>query len=377
MKTRSPRSNHRTVSGARPPAPSIVGTGLISLDVVLGPEADPTPNYWAGGTCGNVLAVLAYLGWQSYPAATLGSDIAAAKIVDDFERFGVQLPFLSRNPTRHTPIIVERIRRAPDGTPRHRFIWTCPNCGAWLPGYRTLLSSQTAAISNALSDVNVFFFDRVSRSALSLAHACSLKGALIVFEPNGIKDGQLFRQALQLSDIVKYSHERVGPFRSLDKSVGRKLEIETLGDEGLRYRIVGARPRPSRWKQLPPYAVNDLKDAAGAGDWCTAGIIHQLGKNGVAAFKQFNTKQIEEALHIGQAMAAMKCRYIGPRGIMYSVSKNQFDLALQKTLDGGPLPTFAEDLDSPEVRRALEAICPRCPNPKKRKRSVVRKAIRR
>ena len=62
----------------RPSArPKVVGTGLIALDFVLGPEKDEPIRYWAGGTCGNVLAIMAYLGWDSFPVARMNGDAAA------------------------------------------------------------------------------------------------------------------------------------------------------------------------------------------------------------------------------------------------------------------------------------------------------------
>jgi fructokinase len=206
----------------------------------------------------------------------------------------------------------------------------------------------------------VFFFDRVSRGALSLARASAQHGALIVFEPNGVKDGRLFREALQVCHIIKYSHERVGPFRMLDKCEGRKLEIETLGDEGLRYRLLEGRGRTARWKELGPYPLSDFKDAAGAGDWCTAGILYSLGQHGAAGLAQAGTRKIEHALSLGQALAALKCRYEGPRGIMYALKKDQLEVAVQKILEGGPLPTLTDDLGLQKLQKALKTICPRC-----------------
>ena len=37
--------------------PKVVGTGLIALDVVIGPDPETPVRSWAGGTCGNVLSI--------------------------------------------------------------------------------------------------------------------------------------------------------------------------------------------------------------------------------------------------------------------------------------------------------------------------------
>ena len=39
----------------------VVGAGLVALDVVLDERTATPPRLWAGGTCGNVLSILAFL----------------------------------------------------------------------------------------------------------------------------------------------------------------------------------------------------------------------------------------------------------------------------------------------------------------------------
>jgi len=57
--------------------PTVFGSGLIALDLIVSPESSSSFQAHAGGTCGNVLTVLAYLGWASYPVARLGDDAAS------------------------------------------------------------------------------------------------------------------------------------------------------------------------------------------------------------------------------------------------------------------------------------------------------------
>ena len=47
--------------------PVVVGTGLVALDIVINSDVHRPPQLWAGGTCGNVLTILSYLGWHAYP----------------------------------------------------------------------------------------------------------------------------------------------------------------------------------------------------------------------------------------------------------------------------------------------------------------------
>ena len=48
--------------------PSIFGTGLIALDLVISSDPATPVQSWVGGTCGNVLSILAYLGWDAFPS---------------------------------------------------------------------------------------------------------------------------------------------------------------------------------------------------------------------------------------------------------------------------------------------------------------------
>jgi fructokinase len=41
-----------------------MGTGLVALDLVVSNDNSVPPRYYAGGTCGNVLTILSFLGWE-------------------------------------------------------------------------------------------------------------------------------------------------------------------------------------------------------------------------------------------------------------------------------------------------------------------------
>src|SRR5262249_50866662 len=140
-----------------------------------------------------------------------------------------------------------------------------------------------------LPAARVFFFDRVSRGALLLARACAERGAVVVFEPSGVGDPELFREAWGLAHVVKYSHERLRDIADLDLTRAQRkgilLEIETLGADGLRYRSRLPRARTKGWEILGAFAVGVL-DAAGSGDWCTAGVLDKLARGGLSGLNK-------------------------------------------------------------------------------------------
>ena len=135
---RKPRSTKapapKTVG--RPSCPTVFGSGLIALDLVVSKETSSSFRAHAGGTCGNVLTILAYLGWNSYPIARFGDDAASEVVRADLRRWGVHLDYAGCTPSSHTPIIVQQIRRRRDGTPTHSFSWACPRCGSRLPSFQ-------------------------------------------------------------------------------------------------------------------------------------------------------------------------------------------------------------------------------------------------
>jgi fructokinase len=340
--------------------PSVVGTGLIALDVVIEAEAKRDPWLWTGGTCGNILTILSYLGWQAFPVARLNGDAASRCVEEDLARWGVHLDHAKTHPGAPTPIVVHRIAETADGLPFHRFSWTCPNCGTCLPGYRPILPSAAESVVPRLGAPKVFFLDRVSRGALVLARACLARGALVFFEPAGFGEPRLFREALALAHILKYSHERVRSFQDIGSSEGPLLEIETVGPEGLRYRSRIAGALTDGWEQVEAFKVTELKDAAGAGDWCTAGIIQRLGQRGLGGLMQARRSHVEDALRFGQALAAWNCGYKGARGGMYAVDRKTFRLQVQRILSRDGPKVSKRELPDAAVREVFERICPGC-----------------
>jgi sugar/nucleoside kinase (ribokinase family) len=340
--------------------PIVVGTGLIALDVVLEVGTEKEPWLWTGGTCGNVLTILSYLGWQSFPVARLNGDAASQCVEEDLARWGVRLDHAKTSPQSRTPIVVHRIAKTAAGMPYHRFSWSCPNCGSWLPGYRAVVASAAEDVAQRLGTAKVFFLDRVSRGALVLAKACSAKGALVFFEPSSLGEPRLLREALALAHVLKYSHEQARSFRGVGIEAAPLLEVETLGGEGLQYRSRIAGARTDGWERLDACQATELRDAAGAGDWCTAGIIHRLAQRGSSGLRDARRRQVEGALRFGQALAAWNCSFEGARGGMYAVDEKTFRLEVQGIVsrDGSKVPK--REVPNATLRKAFEYICPEC-----------------
>ncbi len=338
--------------------PVVVGTGFVALDVVVTDREEDGPRQWTGGTCGNVLAILGYLGWKSYPIASLGDDPAARWILADLGMFGVDTRYVECSSNRRTPIVVELLRTRGRGAPRHRFLWRCPSCGARLPGFRAVDASVAARAVETVETPSLVFIDRATRRAIELAADWGDQGAVVVFEPSGIGNERLFKEAVAASHVVKYSSERLGKRRGRVRAQPRALEIETKGRDGLRYRRRDG-ARAGRWAKLPGFPVGTLRDSVGAGDWCTAGLVHRLCVGGSAGLESAPCESVEAALSLGQAMAAVKCGYEGARGPMYSLSRLAFERAVDRVLSGTTDVADETDVES-RVSDAVKAVCPGC-----------------
>jgi sugar/nucleoside kinase (ribokinase family) len=354
---RSRRQSH-VLADAQTPA--VVGSGLLALDIVLSELSGAPPSYWAGGTCGNVLIALRYLGWESQPVARLRPGAAADRILADLKRWDVSEQFISLADDGSTPVIVERITRGSGDVPRHSFSWRCPECSSQFPAFKPVLTAVAEEIAAKLERVQVYFFDRPTPGGIALARAAAQNGALVVFEPSNIGNPVLFRQAWDTSHVVKYSHERLSELPEIGVEGAPRLQVETLGEAGLRYRHVSQNGRTGRWVEMKAFSVESIRDTAGSGDWCTAGFIDRAGRGGAKGFHKLRNVDLIDAFRYGQALAAWNCGYEGARGGMYSVDHQTFVQQTQKILEGQgdrhvSIPTQPADHGS-----SIGAICPVC-----------------
>lgn len=350
----------------------VFGTGLIALDLVVSSDPNKPVQAWTGGTCGNVLSILSFLGWNAYPIARLNGDTASLRVKADLRSWGVHLDFAQCEPTTSTPMIVQENRLTKKGHPKHHFVWTCPSCGSDLPKFKPLPLAAAATVLDDVSGANVFFLDRISRAGVILARVAAEAGAIIVVEPSGKSPEKLLVEALRIAHVVKYSDQRID---SLDNVGAPKtcafLEVQTLGEKGLRYRSGLPGSRTASWTHLPGYKPPRLLDTCGAGDWTTAGLITQLCGFGLSTLKRVSTQRIESALRYAQAAAAWSCGHEGARGGMYTVTRADFERCVANFLEANSA-AIALNVPCGVVKGGLEPrepICPACAHNKHKKRS--------
>ena len=344
----------------QPPVAS--GTGLLALDVVFADDDLEPIGRWAGGTFGNMMTILSFLGWNTYPVSRLHDDEEATWILRDIERWGVDSSFISVEPSGTTPIIIEYLRQTANGG-AHRFSLRCPVCRKHLPSYRPPTAKYAASVVNAIPRPTLFFFDRTSRAALDLACHCADHGGVVFFEPSGIGNPAHFREALALAHIVKFSSERIARGNVVGELREARLVIETHAQKGLRFARRSAATKRLSWKRRSAYTVKNVRDAAGCGDWFSAGLIHKLAQGGLASLDNVSDKEVDSALSAAQALGAWNCLYEGARGGMYEVTIDE----LWKTVDRICAGRMAEKAISSNVSRSRRTrgfslhFCDGCP----------------
>jgi sugar/nucleoside kinase (ribokinase family) len=134
----------------------------------------------------------------------------------------------------------------------------------------------------------------------------------VVFEPSATgDDASLFARALRAACIVKYADERLSDLSVFDLRPGA-VEIQTRGAGGLRFRVLTDRPQ---WTHLSAYRLAAVHDTAGAGDWCTAGLLHELFSR-PAAPSLMDRESLARGLAFGQVLATLNCMTEGARGLL-------------------------------------------------------------
>lgn len=285
--------------------PRIFSVGLIALDVLRVADQPERASFRAGGTAGNVAAILSSLGWPARAAGPADESMASSLMIDDLQRCGVEYHALDG---ACVPVIVEEL----DMDAQHRFLFDCPVCGHELPRYRR--NRFAAGIGwQTGNPVDVFFADRLSDEILALANAAGSQGAFIVYEPSDPADEPWAEKMFALIDMVKYSDDRASALPWL--KAGDYLEVRTSGAEGLQWRWPGR--TVDGWRSMEAIHASRVVDTCGAGDWLTAGILVGLLEHLECPRGQASVSVLEEVLRSAQHLAAWSTGYAGARGALY------------------------------------------------------------
>lgn len=326
----------------------VSGAGFITLDVMLG-SGFQLAYTGIGGSTGNVLSILAFLGWESLPLVNLGRDHVGATIHREFTKLGANMRHVRLDRGLTSPLLYQFAGGSSEA-PRYSF--ACPVCGQTRRFHENLVDSGGDEFIRCAAESNVFFFDRVTTGTVRMAQAARAGGAFVFFEPSSIStDRGLFDAALSCSHVVKYSIDRIREPLDNRLSLGF-VEIQTLGARGLRFRKHSLAPD---WVNLPALRTSSVADTSGAGDWCTAGFLHALfaGRGG-SEIRDLDYNDIYHSLRLGQSIAALSVRHIGARGLMRAWHPSDALGMAQQILDGGNAPDWTVPS---RAHPRIESVC--------------------
>lgn len=220
--------------------PTIITAGYVPLDII-----SYRKRIWhaAGGTAGNVAAVLGFMGWQSSVVADVGNDVAGHELRRDFKMSDVAVDLIRLNDRASTPRLIHEI----DGD-GHRYRYKCPTCNAKFPMSRPLRKDRAQEITDLDRRPDVFFFDRINAGTLLLAEHYATTGSLIVLEPSRPARPEFTKRAIDVAHVIKQSDDRDSGLNDYAPTKDQ-VWIITGGEIGASYRC-----GQGKWHKLPAFS---------------------------------------------------------------------------------------------------------------------------
>lgn len=264
-----------------------------------------------GNTCGNVAAILPYLGVESFPIAHFDMSEKGLMIKDDLQRYGADVRFVENSPNGGTTLL-RCTHKRDKMTGEHTTSFRATSPGSRFPRRRFLrVRDEAPAFVEKLDFVpDVFFFDAAEAGLRFLATELRGKGTLVYFEPESDAEKNKFLKAVEVSDIVKFSHEKVSDM-DFTTQYTDKLFIRTLGADGLEFNLCG-----QGWIKVASVPNDNVVDWEGAGDWTTSQFIACLCERGILSILQMTVEAVRECLEIACETASRSVSYLTSKGMI-------------------------------------------------------------
>ena len=338
---------------------TVIGSGVYVLDAIVvrdypawpqpRPFTDRTVLEEVGGTCGNVMCMLSWLGWKAMPEVSLDDSPEGEKIASDLARYGCDCRYVTNTPEGGTTLLRCTHKKDADGNHTISFRAGAPG-GSRFPKHHFLRARDEApAFLAGLEEVpGVYFFDAPAAGHRLIARTLRERGTLVYFEPSAIETSADL-DAVAASDIVKFSGTHVTDLSFTDRFPD-KLFIQTLGADGLRYRLRGG-----RWVAVPPEQCRDVVDWEGAGDWTSSAFLTQLAAMDIP-LSELDEYDVRNCLEAAQTVAAQSVCFLSSKGLIHEAVKMEsgepYELMNRKDIrsnfSGSPV-RFERDLPDPDT----------------------------
>ena len=288
---------------------TIIGTGIFNLDIIVVREYPQWPTMRpfvekevlqeVGGTCGNVMCMLATMGWKVRPVACLDDSTEGRKITEDLKRFGCDCTYVSNKPAGGTTLLRCTHKKDADGNHVMSVRAGSPG-GSRFPKRHFLRARDEAPeFLAALKDAPaVFFFDDPAAGNRALAKGLKERGALVYFEPSRVASNADI-DAIGLSDFIKFSDENV-PDVSFSDAFPDKVFIQTMGAGGVKIKEKGG-----AWYVLEGVKNDSVVDAEGAGDTFTSAFVNAMADG----------ETVADAAREAMTMASRSVGFLGSKGM--------------------------------------------------------------
>ena len=271
-----------------------------------------------GNTCGNVAAILPYLGVQSFPVAHFDKSEQGLQIKEDLQRYGADVRFVQNSANGGTTLL-RCTHKRDKMAGEHTVSFRATSPGSRFPRRRFLrVRDEAPAFVDKLDFVpDVFFFDAAEAGLRYLAGELRSKGTLVYFEPESDADKAKFLKAVEVSDIVKFSHEKVSDLDFVAQNTD-KLFIRTMGAEGLEFNLCG-----QGWVKIASVPNDNVVDWEGAGDWTTSQFIACLCEKDMLSVAQMTVESVRSCLEIACRTASRSVSYMGSKGMIGSLNNDK------------------------------------------------------
>lgn len=315
---------------------SIIGVGSYNLDTIVKREypegfipgkrnkfVENVIIEEIGSNPGNVMCIMGYFGWDSYPIALLDDSAEGLKMTNDMKRYGCNTRFVTNTPDGGTNLLKVTHDIDENGNPKRKFSKRhAPGSGFPRDKAFTVMG-ENATLPKFIEQLDilpdVYFFESTTAAWRELGSYMHTHGVMVYYEIQRMypKEFKKYFKCMMVSDIVKFSDDSIEDVGFVDE-LKDKLIIQTLGAKGVRFNLKG-----EGWVTLPPVLNNNVIDTEGCGDWTTAAFINALGQRGVLKFADITAEIVTECLMEAQKYASRNASYIGTKGII-TESHNDF-----------------------------------------------------
>ena len=310
---------------------TVIGSGQYNLDTIVvrdyakGQYKIPFRKRLAlqevGGTCGNVMCILAWMGWDARPLACLDDSPEGMKVAEDLQRYGCDCRYVTNRTDGGTTLLQCTHNRYADGTRRMSVRAGAPG-GSRFPKRRYLRARDEAPafLAGLEGTPAVFFFDDPSAGNRALARGLRERGSLVYFEPSRIASNADL-EAVGLSDIIKFSDENV-PDVSFADAYADRLFIQTLGAKGVRFKF-----KAQPWRTIDAreygYIPAEVVDTEGAGDWFTATLLNGLADQQMKSMESLSSADVWNACRRAMIWASHSVTHLGSLGLIRALQTKE------------------------------------------------------